>query len=209
VDKREYQIADKLCESLINNFNQFPEYEEVINWLWSNKSLYNKINIQPKGRMAIASANYEGIRYENIAKFHSLYQKTDYEWNILEHMPHDLAIMYFFEQMNTFMLGHYLTEEFYMGKDQPDFFYALGNAFQELQNRGNKKLIAQEMYCSSLDKMEYYFMGETENSFLHIFFVLDNRKVINLIESSDTKPNPPIEIDPEKQVFMDIACPPF
>lgn len=40
-------------------------------------------------------------------------------------MPHDIAIMYFFEQMNAFMLGHYLTEEYYMGKDQPDFFYSI------------------------------------------------------------------------------------
>ena len=209
MNKLEYEIADNLCESLINNFNQFPDYEEVINWLWINKSLYNKINIQPKGRTAIASANYEGIRYENIAKFHSLYQKTEYEWNILDHMPHEIAIMYFFEQMNAFMLGHYLTEEYYMGKDQPDFFYSIGNAFQELQNRGNTKLIAQEMYCPSCDKMEYFFMGNFDNCYLHLIFKIEDKKVIDLVECRELKCNLPIEIDPEKQVFLDITSPPF
>lgn len=208
MDKREFQIADKLCESLINNFNQFPDFEEVKKWLWSNKLLFNKINIQPKGRMAIANSNYEGIRYENIAKFHSLYQKTEYEWNILDHIPHEIAIMYFFEQMNAFMLGHYLTEEYYMGKVQPEFIYSIGNAFQKLHDKGNSKLIAQEMYCPSFDKMEYFFMGNVDNSYLHLIFKIENTKVIDLVESREIKSNLPIEIDPEKQVFLDTITPP-
>ena len=204
--KSDFEEANIICQSIIDKFDIFSD---IPLWLVEHKSLFNQINIQPKGRMAIANANYEGIRYVYISKFHSLYEKTDYEWNILDHMPHDIAIMYFFEQMNAFMLGHYLTEEYYMGKDQPDFFYSIGNAFQELQNRGNTKLIAQEMYCPSLDKMEYYFMGNKENSFLHLIFKIENKKVIDLIECSDLKSNFPIEINSEKQVFLDTELPPF
>lgn len=204
--KSDFEEANIICQSIIDKYDIFSDMPL---WLEEHKSLFNQINIQPKGRMAIANANYEGIRYEYISKFHSLYEKTDYEWNILDHMPHDIAIMYFFEQMNAFMLGHYLTEEYYMGKDQPDFFYSIGNAFQELQNRGNTKLIAQEMYCPSLDKMEYYFMGNKENSFLHLIFKIENKKVIDLIECSDLKSNLSIEINPEKQVFLDTELPSF
>jgi hypothetical protein len=204
--KNEFEEANEICQSIIDKFDIFSD---IPLWLVEHKSIFNQINIQPKGRMAIANANYEGIRYEYISKFHSLYEKTDYEWNILNHMSHDIAIMYFFEQMNAFMLGHYLTEECYMGKDQPDFFYSIGNVFQELQNRGNTKLIAQEMYCPSLDKMEYYFMGNKENSYLHLIFKLENKKVIDLIECRELKSNLPIDIDPEKQLFLDTELPPF
>ena len=148
--KSDFEEANIICQSIIDKYDIFSDMPL---WLEEHKSLFNQINIQPKGLPGIANSNFEGIKYEYISKFHSLYEKTDYEWNILDHIPHDLAIMYFFEQMNAFMLGHYLTEEYYMGKDQPDFFYSIGNAFQELQNRGNTKLIAQEMYCHSLDKI--------------------------------------------------------
>jgi hypothetical protein len=197
--KGEFEETNIICQSILDNYDIFSD---MLLWLGKHQSLFNQINIQPKGRMAIANANYEGIIYEHIAKFHSLYEKTEYEWNILDHMPHDIAIMYFFEQMNAFMLGHYLTEEYYMGKDRPDFFYSIGNAFQELQNRGNTKLIAQEMYCPSYNQMEYYFMGNRENSYLHLIFKIENKKVIDLIECGDLKSNLPIEINPEKQVFL-------
>jgi hypothetical protein len=202
--KIDFQKINNKCQSVIDSYDIFSD---IALWLEEHKSLFNQINIQPKGLPGICNSNFEGIKYEYISKFHSLYEKTDYEWNILDHIPHDIAIMYFFEQMNTYMLGHYLTEECYMGKDQPDFFYSIGNAFQELQNRGNTKLIAQEMYCPSLDKMEYYFMGNKENSYLHLMFKLENKKVIDLIECRELKPNLPIDIDPEKQVFLNTELP--
>ena len=204
--KNEFEEANEKCQSIIENFDI---YSDMPLWLKEHKSLFNQINIQPKGLHGICNSNFEGIKYEYISKFHSLYEKTDYEWNILDHMPHEIAIMYFFEQMNAFMLGHYLAEEYYMGKDRPDFFYSLGNAFQELQNRGNTELVAQEMYCPSCNKMDYFFMGNVDNSYLHLIFKLDNRTVIDFVECRELKCNLPIEIDPEKQVFLDTELPPF
>jgi hypothetical protein len=204
--RNEFEEANEICKSIIDKYDIFSDMPL---WLKEHKSLFNQINIQLKGLPAISNSNFEGVKYEYISKFHSLYEKTDYEWNILYHIPHDIAIMYFFEQMNAFMLGHYLIEEYYMGKDQTDFFYSIGNAFQELQNRGNTKLTAQEMYSPSYNQMEYYFIGNKENSYLHLIFELENKKVIDIIECREHKPNLPIDIDPENQVFLNTKLPPF
>lgn len=209
MNKLNFQIADNLCEKILEEFNDFPEFEQMHVWLDQYKSLYNQINIQPKGRTAIANANYEGVRYEHIAKFHSLYQKTDYEWHILGHMPHEIAIMYFFEQMNAFMLGHYLTEEYYMGKDQPDFFYSIGNAFQELQNRGNNRLKTETIYCAHCNKKQHFFLGEYDNSYLHLFFKLENGVVKDFIECRELKCNLPNDIDADNQFLIITKSPPF
>ena len=209
MNKIDYQIADNLCSKILEEFNPFPEFDEMLEWLEIQKDLYDQFNIEPYGLPAICNRNFEGIRYENIAKFHSLYQKVEYEWNILDHMPHEIAIMYFFEQMNAFMLGHYLTEEFYMGKDQPDFFYALGNAFQELQNRGNKQLYSEMVECNNCKKKQYFFKGFKDDSYLHLIFKIENGIIKDLIECRETKCALPNNIDTEKQVFLDTVNPPF
>jgi hypothetical protein len=55
MNKLDYQIADNLCAQILEKFNAFPEFEEIIAWLDLHKSLYKQINIQPKGRTAIYS----------------------------------------------------------------------------------------------------------------------------------------------------------
>ena len=205
----DFQVEDNLCAKIIEDFNSFSEFEQMHAWLDLHKSLYGKINIQPKGLPAIANCNFDGVRFENIAKFHSLYHKTDFEYNILDHKTHEEAIVYFFEQMNSYMLGHYLTEEYYMGMDLPDFFYSLGNAFQELQDRGNKQLYTEIVECSNCNKNQYFFKGFKDDSYLHLIFKLENGIVMDLIECSEAKCVLPNDIDTMKQVFLDTITPPF
>lgn len=69
-----FQITDKKCENALINL---PLNDDASIWLKENKALYNSINIQPAGRTGIANANFEGIRYENISKFHSKYCSID------------------------------------------------------------------------------------------------------------------------------------
>ena len=204
--KTDYQIADNNCATILNEFDAFAD---VLEWLNKYEQVYKKINIQPKGLPAIASCNYEGVRYENIAKFHSLYHKTDFEYNILDYKTHEEAIVYFFEQMNSYMLGHYLTEEYYMGMDLPDFFYSLGNAFQELQDRGNNQLYTEIIECSNCNMKQYFFKGFKDDSYLHLIFKLENRTVKDLIECREAKCVLPNDIDTQKQVFLDTFTPPF
>jgi len=206
MNSHDYMKSDKLCESIINEFDVFGDTKE---WLNNNKSLYNRFNIQPGNLPAIADCNFEGVKYENISKFHRLYQKLSFEYNILDHKSHEEAIVYFFEQMDSFMMGHYLTEEYYMGLDLVDFFYSLGNAFQELQDRGNNRLYTEIVECSNCKMKQYFFKGTKDDSYLHLIFKLENGIVKDLIECREAKCDLPQEIDTEKQVFLDTNTPPF
>jgi len=209
MNKLQYESAEYLCEKILEYFSPLREFEKIHEWLDSHKSLYDQINIQPKGLPAIANCNYEGIRYFNIEKFHSLYHKTDFECNILDHKTQEEAIVYFFEQMNSNMIGHYLTEEKYMGIDLPDFFYSLGNAFQELQDRGNNELYTEIVLCSNCNMKQYFFKGIKEDSYLNLIFKLENGIVKDLIECRESKCVLPNDIDSGKQVFLDTITPPF
>ena len=206
MNSHDYIKSDKLCEAIINEFDVFGDTKE---WLSNYKSLYTRFNIQPGNLPAIADCNFEGVKYENISKFHRLYQKLSFEYNILDHKSHEEAIVYFFEQMNSYMIGHYLTEEYYMGLYLVDFFYSLGNAFQELQDRGNKQLYTEIIECSNCNMKQYFFIGTKEDSYLHLIFKLENGIVKDLIECRKAKCVLPQEIDTEKQVFLDTITPPF
>jgi hypothetical protein len=59
----------------------------------------------------------------------------NFEYPIIEHKTHEEAIVYFFEQMNSYIIGHYLTEECYIGFEQVDFFYALVIKHLRISNR--------------------------------------------------------------------------
>jgi hypothetical protein len=204
--KIDYEIADKNCTTILNEFDIFGD---TIEWLSNYKSLYTRFNIQPGNLPAIANCNFGGVKYENISKFHSLYQKLSFEYNILDYKSHEEAIVYFFEQMNSYMIGHYLTEEYYMELDLVDFFYCLGNAFQELQDRGNKQLYTEIVECSNCNMKQYFFKGTKEDSYLHLIFKLENGIVKDLIECRKANCDLPQEIDTEKQVFLDTTTPPF
>ncbi len=207
MEKKDYEMADLLCISIIQK-----EEARLIDpkaWLNKYKGLYSKFNIQPGKLPAIANCNFEGIRYENIARFHSLYHKLNFEYHILDHKSHEEAIVYFFEQMNAYMIGHYLTEEYYMGMDLVDFFYSLGNAFQELQDRGNKQLYTEIVECSNCNRKQYFFKGFKDDSYLHLIFKLENGIVKDLIECREAKCILPHDIDTNKQVFLDTITPPF
>ena len=210
MNKIEYQIADNLCTKILEEFNAFPEFEQMHVWLDQYKSLYDQINIQPKGLPAITDCNYEGVRYEHIAKFHSLYHKTEYEYNLLDHMSHEEVIIYFIEQMDRRLIHQYLPEKEYMGMGFRDFLYKLSIAFNELYGyRGNIKLRTEIVYCVHCNKKQYFFIGEYDESYLHLFFKLENGVVKDFIECRELKCDLPNDIDTEKQVFLNTITPPF
>lgn len=201
-----YEIADLKCKTILADLNtNFHDLE----WLTKYKELYSMISIKPENLPAIADCNFEGVKYENISNFHRLYQKLSFEYHILDYKSHEEAIVYFFEQMNSYMLRHYLSHEHYMGMDIPDFFYSLGNTFQELQDRGNKQLYTEIVECSNCNMKQYFFKGTIDDSFLHIIFKLENGIVKDLIECREAKCILPYDLDTEKQVFLDNKTPPF
>lgn len=205
----DYQLVDKLCKSVLVNFEDLIDTAEIDEWLFKNKSLYDKVNVQPKGLPAIANCNFNGVRYDHISKFHSLYYKIDFENNILSYKSHEESIVYFFEKMNTLMLANHLNGDRYLGMDLPDFFYSLGNAFQELQNRGNKQLYTEIVDCNICNQKQYYFKGYKDDSYLHLILKLENNIVKDIIECREAKCVIPNDIDTVKQVFIDTISPPF
>ena len=78
--KIDFQNINNKCQSVIDSYDIFSD---IALWLEEHKSLFNQINIQPKGLPGICNSNFEGIKYEYISKFHQLYSKVKYEYSIL------------------------------------------------------------------------------------------------------------------------------
>jgi hypothetical protein len=201
-----FKECDILCQSIIENYDMFSD---ISLWLDEHKSLFNQINIQPKGLPGIANSNYEGIRYEYISKFHQLYSKVKYEYKILNEKSHLETIIYFLEQMNSLMLGHYLDNDTIMNNENPTFYYLLGMAFDELQYRGNNRLDLVKSHCESCNQNQFLFVGNNDGSYLHLQFKVENDTVLDVNECEFLKCLVPSHIDTEKQVFLNTELPPF
>jgi hypothetical protein len=204
--KGEFEEANIICLSIIENYDIFSD---ISLWLDEHKSLFNQINIQPKGLLGIANSNYEGIRYEYISKFHQLYSKVKYEYNILNEKTHLDTIIHFIEQMNSLMLGHYLDNDTIMNNENPTFYYLLGMAFDELQYRGNNRLDLVKSHCESCNQNQFLFVGNNDGSYLHLQFKVENDTVLDVNECEFLKCLVPSHIDTEKQVFLNTELPPF
>lgn len=204
--KVEFKECDIICQSILENYDIFSDMPL---WLEEHKSLFNQINIQPKGLPGIANSNFEGVKYEFISKFHRLYKTVYYDYNILNEKTHLEAIIYFLEEMNSYMLGHYFDYDFIMNKESPTFYYLLGMAFDELQNRGNTKLQLVKSNCNNCNLDQYFFVGNNDGSYLNLQFKIENNIVLDINECELLKCLVPSHIDTEKQVFLNTELPPF
>ena len=204
--KSDFEEANIICQSIIDKYDIFSDMPL---WLEEHQSLFNQINIQPKGLPGISNSNFEGIRYKYISKFHQLYSKVKFEYKILDEKSHLEAIIYFLEEMNSYMLGHYLDYDIIMNNENPTFYYLLGIAFDELQNRGNTRLDLVKSHCESCKRHQYFFVGNNDGSYLHLQFKVDNNEVLDISECEVSRCLVPIELDTERQVFLNKELPPF
>ena len=204
--KDDFENINDRCQTIIDSYDIFSDMSL---WLENHQSLFNQINIQPRGLPDIANSNFEGIKYEFISKFHHLYTKVKYEYNILNEKSHLDTIIYFLEKMNSYMLGHYLDYEIIMNVESPKFYYLLGMAFDELQNRGNKWLDLVEYQCKSCELHQYFFVGNYDGSYLHLQFKIENEIVLDINECEILKCLVPSNLNTEKQVFLNTELPPF
>lgn len=204
--KGDFEEANIICQSIIDKYDIFSDMPL---WLEEHQSLFNQINIQPKGLPGIANSNFEGVIYEFISKFHQLYKTIYHDYNILNERSHLETIIYFLEEMNSYMLGQYLDYELIMNNENPTFYYLLGMAFDELQNRGNKRLDLVKSHCESCNQHQYFFIGNNDGSYLHLQFNVENDIVLDVNECEILKCLVPSRIDTEKQVFLNTELPPF
>ena len=204
--KGEFEEANILCQSIID---QYDIFSDMPLWLEEHKSLFNQINIQPKGLPGIANSNFGGVTYEFISKFHRLYKTVYHDYNIRNERSHLETIIYFLEEMNSNMLGYYLDNDIIMNYESPTFYYLLGMAFNELQYRGNTRLNVVESLCENCDQHPYFFVGNNDSSYLHLQFNIDNNTVLDINECQILSCQVPIEINTEKQVLLNKELPPF
>jgi hypothetical protein len=204
--KGEFEEANIICQSIIDKYDIFSD---MLLWIEEHQSLFNQINIQPKGLPGIANSNFEGIRYKYISKFHQLYKTVYHDYNILNERSHLETIIYFLEEMNSYMIGHYLDNDTIMNHESPKFYYLLGMAFDDLQYRGNTRLDLVKSYCESCNRHQYFFVGNNDGSYLHLQFKVENDIVLDVNECELLKCLVPSHIDTEKQVYLNTELPPF
>ena len=204
--KAEFEECDILCQSIIDNFHILSDMPM---WIDEYKPLFKQINIQPKGLPGIANSSFEGVKYEFISKFHGLFKNVYHDYNILNVKSHIEAIVYLLEEMNSYMLGHYLDHDTIMNNDNSTFYYLLGMAFDEFQNRGNTKLKVVKSDCKNCSRDQYLFIGNNDRSYLHLQFEIENDIVLDVRECGLLKCLVPIYIDTEKQIFLNTELPPF
>lgn len=195
--KSEFEEANILCQSIID---QYDIFSDMLFWLEAHQSLFNQINIQPKGLPGIANSNFGGVTYEFISKFHRLYKTVYHDYNILSERSHLETIIYFLEEMNSYMIGHYLDSDIIMNYESPTFYYLLGMAFDELQVRGNSKLQVEKMYCKNSHDNYYCFVGNKDSSYLQLQFIIENGKVRDILEYELFKCDMPLNVDTPKRI---------
>ena len=207
MEKKEYEMSDLLCISIIQKEDE--RMTDPRAWLNKYKGLYIRFNIQPGKLPAIANCNFEGVRYENIAVFHKIYQKLQNEFTIVDTWKHADAIAYFFEELNLSMLVECLKQEYYNGMDYTDFIYQLAVAFTEMEFRGNLKTRTISCTCKQCYRQQYFFIGEKDGSYFDLTFFLENEKVIDIYECEEAKCMVPEELNLEKRIWIDPNKTPF
>jgi hypothetical protein len=207
MEKKEYEMSDLLCISIIQKEDE--RMNDPRAWLNKYKGLYIRFNIQPGKLPAIANCNFEGVRYENIAVFHKIYQKLQNEFTIVDTWKHADAIAYFFEELNLSMLVECLKQEYYNGMDYTDFIYQLAVAFTEMEFRGNLKTRTISCTCKQCCRQQYFFIGEKDGSYFDLTLFLENEKVIDIYECEEAKCMVPEELNLEKRIWIDPNKTPF
>ncbi len=207
MEKKEYEMSDLLCISIIQKEDE--RMTDPRAWLNKYKGLFIRFNIQPGKLPAIANCNFEGVRYENIAVFHKIYQKLQNEFTIVDTWKHADAIAYFFEELNLSMLVECLKQEYYNGMDYTDFIYQLAVAFTEMEFRGNLKTRTISCTCKQCYRQQYFFIGEKDGSYFDLTFFLENEKVIDIYECEEAKCMVPEELNLEKRIWIDPNKTPF
>ncbi len=207
MEKKEYEMSDLLCISIIQKEDE--RMTDPRAWLNKYKGLFIRFNIQPGKLPAIANCNFEGVRYENIAVFHKIYQKLQNEFTIVDTWKHADAIAYFFEELNLSMLVECLKQEYYNGMDYTDFIYQLAVAFTEMEFRGNLKTRTISCTCKQCYRQQYFIIGEKDGSYFDLTFFLENEKVIDIYECEEAKCMVPEELNLEKRIWIDPNKTPF
>lgn len=181
VNDKEYYINDKTCEDSIQNFYERTDIE---NWLEENKSLFKSISIKPKGFPSVASCHFGGKYYKNISKFHKLYEKNEFEENILESKTHFEAVVYFIETMNSEKLNQHLQGKKYCRTSKSEFIILIKELFDRFRELGDTRLYAELGTCigCNVGCGGFTFLSDKTRNYFEFVFEIEGDKVIDIMD---------------------------
>lgn len=204
MDKIDFQIADTFCEEALIELESTPPSS----WIEKYKNLYVSISIKPDGLPSIANQNYNGINYDSIGEFHSIYEEKLFEEDILKHKSQYRAIVYFIERMNIDKINELLDSHQYSDKDKPHFIDLLNSVFVEFNKSGSKRLYSESGVCKGCNFgcKGYSFVSDLDKSHLDLVIEGSNERVKDIYDCSNfagstTATGKRINLDPDNFPF--------
>jgi hypothetical protein len=199
VNKIEFEAADLICKEAAEELKSTLDTNK---WLQEHKALYESVSIIYSKTNVVANVLFEDKFYLNIGRFHDLYKNFLFELNILDHMSHEQAIVYFFEKMDIYNIDRLLDDNLtYQDIKKSQYMIYLNAAFEEMQLRKNNHLIAYTGRCQECKPghKSYCFIGDLDGSHIDILIEVDpySNRILDLYECVKMK------YDMEKQPAYD------
>jgi hypothetical protein len=181
VNDKEYYINDKTCEDSIR---YYYEGADVKNWLEENSDLFKSISIKPKGFPSVANCHFGGKYYKNISEFHKLYEKTEFEENILKSRTHFEAVVYFIETMNSEKINQHLQGKKYCRTSKSEFIILIKELFDRFRELGDTRLYAEPGTCNGCNVGcgGFTFLSDKTRNYIEFVFEIEGDKVIDIMD---------------------------
>jgi hypothetical protein len=184
VNKIEFEAADLICKEAAEELKSTLDTNK---WLQEHKALYESVSIIYSKTNVVANVLFEDKFYLNIGRFHDLYKHFLFELNILDHMSHEQAIVYFFEKMDIYNIDRLLDDNLtYQDIKKSQYMIYLNAAFEEMQLRKNNHLIAYTGKCEGCKPghKSYCFIGDQDGSHIDLLIEVDPyaNRIIDLYE---------------------------
>ena len=184
MNKIEFEAADLICKEAAEELKSILDTNK---WLKEHKSLYESVSIIYRETNVVANVLFEDKFYLNIGHFHDLYQHLLFELNILDHMSHEQAIVYFFERMDIKNIDRLLDDNLtYQDIKKSQYMIYLNAAFEEMQLRKNNHLVSYIGKCQGCkpNHNSYYFIGDQDGSHIDILIEVDpySKRITDMYE---------------------------
>ena len=185
-DLTNFEIADRFSEEAMEEEAKAADKDI---WLKEYKDLYKSVSIQPKGLPSIANAHMQGQFFMNIANFHRLYIRRQFEANILNEMSHYDATCYFISKMDIIALDRILDYKEYADVEKPIFLKKLSEAFDVFKENGNTVLRETSGTCKACMHgcPTVAFIGDQDTHYIEILIETENGRVKDIYECNSFK----------------------
>ena len=184
MNKSNFEILDQMCKEATLDLENANDSN---NWIKEHNALFESVYKIYSETNIVANVLFEDRFYFEIGRFHDLYKNLLFELNILAHMSHEQAIVYFFEKMDIHNIDRLLDDNLtYQDIKKSQYMIYLKTAFEEMQLRKNNHLIAYTGKCEGCKPghKSYCFIGNQDGSHIDILIEVDpySNRITDLYE---------------------------